>query len=68
VHRAETPRRRRQFFFMARRDDEAVSLYDERFFRMWKFYLVLCEIGSRLRTNMMLQIQLTSASMHCRAD
>jgi cyclopropane-fatty-acyl-phospholipid synthase len=35
-----------------------VDLYDERFFRMWEFYLTLCEIGFRRRTNMVFQIQL----------
>jgi len=35
-----------------------VRLYDERFYRMWEFYLVLCEIGFRMRTNVVFQIQL----------
>jgi cyclopropane-fatty-acyl-phospholipid synthase len=57
LHYAETLRHWRERF-MARRD-EAVRLYDERFCRMWEFYLVLCEIGFRLRTNMVLQMQLS---------
>src|SRR3546814_16266303 len=43
---------------MARRS-EVEALYDERFCRMWEFYLVLCEIGFRRRTNMVFQLQLT---------
>ena len=31
--------------FMARRA-EVVALYDERFCRMWEFYLALCEVAS----------------------
>ncbi|HEU4886303.1 MAG TPA: hypothetical protein VFV49_00345, partial [Thermoanaerobaculia bacterium] len=27
--------------------DKVRSLYDERFWRMWEFYLQLCEIGYR---------------------
>ena len=57
LHYAETLRHWRERF-MARRD-EVVRLYDERFCRMWEFYLVLCEIGFRLRTNMVFQMQLT---------
>ena len=34
------------------------ALYDERFCRMWEFYLVLCEIGFRFRSMMVFQIQL----------
>ncbi len=43
---------------MARRA-EVVLLYDERFCRMWEFYLVLSEIGFRLRTNIVFQMQLS---------
>jgi cyclopropane-fatty-acyl-phospholipid synthase len=57
LHYAETLRHWRERF-MARRE-EVVRLYDERFCRMWEFYLVLCEIGFRLRTNIVLQMQLT---------
>jgi cyclopropane-fatty-acyl-phospholipid synthase len=56
LHYAETLRHWRERF-MARRE-EAARLYDERFCRMWEFYLVLCEIGFRLRTNMVFQMQL----------
>ena len=57
LHYAETLLHWRQRF-MAQRA-EAVRLYDERFCRMWEFYLVLCEIGFRLRTMVVFQIQLS---------
>ena len=57
LHYAETLRHWRERF-VARRAD-VVRLYDERFYRMWEFYLVLCEIGFRMRTNVVFQIQLT---------
>jgi cyclopropane-fatty-acyl-phospholipid synthase len=56
LHYAETLRHWRERF-RARRNDVA-RLYDERFCRMWEFYLALCEIGFRLRTNMVFQMQL----------
>ncbi len=56
LHYAETLRHWRERF-MARRD-EVVRLYDERFCRMWEFYLALCEIGFRRRSNVVFQIQL----------
>ena len=42
---------------LARRD-EAVALYDERFCRMWEFYLAACEVGFRYGGLMVLQVQL----------
>ncbi|MCT8970556.1 cyclopropane-fatty-acyl-phospholipid synthase family protein [Microbaculum sp. A6E488] len=57
LHYAETLRHWRERF-MARADD-AAALYDERFVRMWEFYLVLCEIGFRRRTMVVFQMQLT---------
>jgi cyclopropane-fatty-acyl-phospholipid synthase len=56
LHYAETLRHWRKRF-MARRD-EMVRLYDERFCRMWEFYLVLCEIGFRYRGMVVFQLQL----------
>ncbi|HEX4260037.1 MAG TPA: cyclopropane-fatty-acyl-phospholipid synthase family protein [Acetobacteraceae bacterium] len=53
---AETLRHWRERF-MARRD-AAEALYDARFVRMWEFYLALCEVGFRYRTNMVFQVQL----------
>jgi cyclopropane-fatty-acyl-phospholipid synthase len=54
-HYAETLRHWRERF-MARRA-EAVALYDERFARMWEFYLALCEVGFRYRTTVVFQLQ-----------
>lgn len=44
--------------FMAHRD-EAARLYDERFVRMWKFYLVASEQTFRFWNNCVFQLQLT---------
>jgi cyclopropane-fatty-acyl-phospholipid synthase len=44
--------------FAARRD-EAVRLYDERFARMWEFYLAASEMSFRKQNLMNFQIQLT---------
>ena len=57
LHYAETLRHWREGF--TARWDEVAALYDERFCRMWEFYLSLCEIGFRQRTNMVFQMQLT---------
>src|SRR5690606_6731814 len=57
LHYAETLRHWRQRF-MARRE-EAVALYDERFCRMWEFYLAASEAAFRQYGHMVFQIQLT---------
>ena len=57
LHYAETLRHWRERFMA--RSEEVKALYGERFIRMWEFYLVLCEIGFRRRTNMVFQMQLT---------
>ena len=57
LHYAETLRHWRERF--TARSEEVKALYDERFFRMWEFYLVFCEIGFRRRTLMVFQMQLT---------
>ncbi len=44
--------------FMARRD-EARALYDERFCRMWEFYLAGCVTAFRNSGHMVFQIQMT---------
>jgi len=44
--------------FMAHRA-EAARIYDERFCRMWEFYLVGCEMAFRNMSQMVFQIQLT---------
>jgi cyclopropane-fatty-acyl-phospholipid synthase len=57
LHYAETLKAWRERF-MARRE-EAVQLYDERFARMWEFYLASSEMAFRKQNLMNLQIQLT---------
>lgn len=56
LHYAETLRFWRDRF-MARRD-EAAALYDERFVRMWEFYLAGAECAFRYQGQMVFQIQL----------
>jgi cyclopropane-fatty-acyl-phospholipid synthase len=56
LHYAETLRAWRERF-TARRD-EAAKLYDERFCRMWEFYLAGSETSFRVDGNMVLQLQL----------
>jgi cyclopropane-fatty-acyl-phospholipid synthase len=57
VHYAETLKAWRERF-MARRE-EAVQLYDERFAKMWEFYLACSEMSFRKQNLMNFQIQLT---------
>ena len=57
LHYARTLRLWRERF-LARRD-EAVALYDERFCRMWEFYLASSEVGFRDLGHMVFQIQLS---------
>ena len=45
--------------FAARRD-EAAALYDERFCRMWEFYLAAVELGFLNGSNMVFQLLLSS--------
>ncbi len=56
LHYAETLRCWRERF--CARWDDAAKLYDERFCRMWEFYLALCEVGFRYRSNIVFQMQL----------
>jgi cyclopropane-fatty-acyl-phospholipid synthase len=56
LHYAETLKAWRERF-MARRE-EAVRLYDERFARMWEFYLACSEMAFRAQGLMVMQIQL----------
>jgi len=44
----------------ARRDD-IVAMYDERFYRMWEFYLTACETAFRRGSLMVFQIQLAKS-------
>ncbi len=57
LHYAETLKAWRERF-MARRE-EAVRLYDERFARMWEFYLASSEMSFRKQNMMNFQIQIT---------
>ena len=57
LHYAETLRAWRERF-MARRE-EAVGLYDERFVRMWEFWLASSEMAFRKQNLMNFQIQIT---------
>jgi cyclopropane-fatty-acyl-phospholipid synthase len=56
LHYADTLRAWRERF-MARRD-EAAKLYDDRFCRMWEFYLAGSETSFRVDANMVFQVQL----------
>ncbi|MBL6459214.1 class I SAM-dependent methyltransferase [Belnapia sp. T6] len=56
LHYAETLHHWRKRFVAHWND--AARLYDERFCRMWEFYLALCEVGFRHRTNVVFQVQL----------
>ena len=56
LHYADTLRAWRERF-MARRD-EAKKLYDERFCRMWEFYLAGSETSFRVDAHMVMQIQI----------
>jgi len=57
LHYAETLKAWRERF-MARRE-EAVQFFDERFARMWEFYLAASEMSFRKQNLMNFQIQLT---------
>ncbi len=56
LHYAETLRHWRMRFLANR--DKARALYDERFCRMWEFYLAFAEVGFRHLDLAVLQIQL----------
>ncbi len=57
LHYAETLKIWRERFLA--NWDKAVALYDERFCRMWEFYLASCEAGFRHNGLVVVQIQLT---------
>ncbi len=56
IHYAKTLRAWRERFLA--NWDAVARLYDERFCRMWLFYLALCEVGFRHRSMMVFQLQL----------
>lgn len=58
LHYYYTIRHWRQRF--AARRDEAVALYDERFCRMWEFYLAAVELGFLNGSNMVFQLLLST--------
>jgi cyclopropane-fatty-acyl-phospholipid synthase len=57
LHYAETLRHWDERF--SANHDKAVQLYDERFFRMWRFYLVASELTFRYARQCVFQLQLT---------
>jgi cyclopropane-fatty-acyl-phospholipid synthase len=57
LHYAETLRHWRERFTAQR--PEIARLYDERFCRMWEFYLALSELAFRFNKHMNFQLQLT---------
>lgn len=57
LHYAETLKNWRARF-LARRD-EALTMYDERFCRMWEYYLASSEVAFRELGHMVFQLQLT---------
>ena len=59
LHYAETLRQWHQRFQCNR--DKVRALYDERFCRMWEFYLQLCEIGYRRLNWMVFQAQIAKS-------
>lgn len=59
LHYAETLKAWRERF-LARRD-EAAALFDDRFCRMWEFYLASSEVGFRRLGHMVFQLQLTKS-------
>jgi cyclopropane-fatty-acyl-phospholipid synthase len=56
LHYAETLKAWRTRFLANR--DKVRELYDERFCRMWEFYLVGCEIAFRHQGHMVMQVQM----------
>lgn len=57
LHYAETLRHWRERFLAWR--GEALAMYDERFCRMWEFYLAASEVAFRELGHMVFQLQLT---------
>ncbi|HER26533.1 MAG TPA: hypothetical protein ENI69_05435 [Rhodospirillales bacterium] len=56
LHYAETLKAWRARFLASR--DKVAELYDERFCRMWEFYLAACEAGFRYNGLVVFQFQL----------
>ncbi len=58
LHYAETLRHWRQRFLANRERIKQLAGYDDRFCRMWEFYLAGCEISFRYMNQMVFQLQL----------
>ena len=58
LHYAETLRHWRQRFLANRERIKEMAGYDDRFCRMWEFYLAGCEIAFRYMQQMVFQIQI----------
>jgi len=61
LHYAETLRHWRERFVA--HWDEMAELYDERFCRMWEFYLAFSELAFRYMGHMVFQMQLTRKTL-----
>ena len=59
LHYAETLRQWRERFIANRERIKQMAGYDERFCRMWDFYLAGCEVAFRHLNQMVFQIQIT---------
>ena len=59
LHYAETLRHWRQRFFANREKIKEIAGYDDRFCRMWEFYLAGCEVAFRYMRQMVFQIQIS---------
>ena len=58
LHYAETLRHWRQRFLANRERIKQLAGYDDRFCRMWEFYLAGCEVAFRYMNQMVFQIQI----------
>jgi cyclopropane-fatty-acyl-phospholipid synthase len=58
LHYAETLRHWRQRFLANREQIKQMAGYDDRFCRMWDFYLAGCEVAFRYMNQMVFQIQI----------
>jgi cyclopropane-fatty-acyl-phospholipid synthase len=59
LHYAETLRHWRQRFLANRDQIKQMAGYDDRFCRMWEFYLAGCEVAFRYMNQMVFQMQIT---------
>ncbi|TAJ28706.1 MAG: class I SAM-dependent methyltransferase [Reyranella sp.] len=58
LHYAETLRQWRHRFLANREQIKQLAGYDDRFCRMWEFYLVGCEVAFRYMNQMVFQLQI----------